>query len=271
MPELPEVETTRRGIEPYVLGRSITAVVVRQPKLRWPMPDRLASLLQGHCIRTLDRRGKYLLFGLSTGTLIAHLGMSGSLRLVTEDVLVGAHDHLDIRFDSGRVLRYTDPRRFGAILWTEQDPLQHSLLHPLGPEPLEAEFHGDYLHRLSRGRGLPIKSFIMDSHVVVGVGNIYANEALFLAGIYPKRAAGKISLSRYRHLAEVIKTVLAQAIAEGGTTLRDFVGGDGKRGYFKQSLNVYGRGGMDCITCHSPLREIRLGQRTTVYCTQCQR
>ncbi|MCF7980731.1 MAG: bifunctional DNA-formamidopyrimidine glycosylase/DNA-(apurinic or apyrimidinic site) lyase [Pseudomonadales bacterium] len=270
MPELPEVETTRRGIEPYVVGQFISGVRVRHRQLRWPIPDDLNGLLKGQQVLALTRRGKYLLFEMSAGTLLVHLGMSGSLRLVSDVASVGAHDHLDIMLGSGQVLRYTDPRRFGAILWTEQDPMQHSLLSALGPEPLQPEFDGDYLYRQSRQRTCAVKSFIMDGHVVVGVGNIYACEALFTAGIHPKRAAGRISLLRYRHLAEVIKTVLEQAIAQGGTTLRDFVGGDGKPGYFKQSLKVYGRGGMACQVCNLPLREIRLGQRTTVYCWHCQ-
>lgn len=271
MPELPEVETTRRGIEPHIKGQRITRVVVRQPKLRWPVPADLAQLLTGQQILSVGRRAKYLLFATQTGTLIGHLGMSGSLRIVPADTPAGAHDHLDFRLASGQMLRYTDPRRFGAMLWSETDPLEHPLLAGLGPEPLASEFCGDYLFRLSRGRSVPVKQFIMDGHVVVGVGNIYANEALFQAGIHPKRAAGKVGLQRYCRLTEMIKGVLARSIEQGGTTLRDFVGGDGRPGYFKQSLNVYGRANQPCRGCGSPLREIRLGQRSTVYCSACQR
>lgn len=271
MPELPEVETTRRGIEPHIKGQRVTRVVVRQPKLRWPVPADLAELLTGQQILSVDRRAKYLLFATEAGTLIGHLGMSGSLRIVPADTPADPHDHLDFWLASGQMLRYTDPRRFGAMLWTEASPLEHPLLAGLGPEPLDSEFCGDYLFRMSRGRSVPVKQFIMDGHVVVGVGNIYANEALFQAGIHPKRAAGKVGLQRYCRLAEMIKGVLARSIEQGGTTLRDFVGGDGRPGYFKQSLNVYGRANQPCKGCGSPLREIRLGQRSTVYCSACQR
>lgn len=271
MPELPEVETTRRGIEPHILKQDIRDVIVRQSQLRWPVPGNLAELLRGSVIQSVGRRAKYLLVRTASGTLIIHLGMSGSLRLVSTDVAVGAHDHIDICLSSGKVLRYTDPRRFGAFLWSMQDPMEHKLLRDLGPEPLAEEFNGDLLYRLSRGRSASVKQFIMDGHIVVGVGNIYANEALYMAGIHPKRAAKRVSLARYRQLASAIKTVLGDAIAQGGTTLRDFVGGDGKPGYFKQKLNVYGRGGESCNQCGSCLSEIRQGQRSTVYCRHCQR
>lgn len=270
MPELPEVETTRRGIAPHVVDNSFVEVVVRQPRLRWPIPKNLAELLAGQRVRAVSRRAKYLLFTLPTGTLMIHLGMSGSLRLVSASNPVGAHDHVDFRLSGGHVLRYTDPRRFGAILWLEGDPFEHSLLKTLGPEPLSDAFSGDYLHQQAGSRKVPIKRFIMDGHVVVGVGNIYANEALYRAGIHPKRAVGRISLLRYHTLTQEIKNTLAQAIAEGGTTLKDFVGGDGKPGYFKQSLQVYGRGGMPCFGCGDDLKEIRLGQRSTVFCSKCQ-
>lgn len=271
MPELPEVETTRRGIAPHVIDKSFAEVVVRQPRLRWPIPADLPTLLAGQRVEAVSRRAKYLLFQLSTGTLMIHLGMSGSLRLVTAGAAIGAHDHVDFQLSNGNVLRYTDPRRFGAILWLEGDPFQHALLKALGPEPLSEDFSGDYLHQQAGVRKVPVKSFIMDGHVVVGVGNIYANEALYRAGIHPKRAAGRISLARYQTLAQEIKDTLAQAIASGGTTLKDFVGGDGKPGYFKQSLQVYGRAGLPCLGCGEELKEIRLGQRSTVFCSACQK
>lgn len=269
MPELPEVETTRRGIEPHVLGRRVKAVIVREPRLRWPVPEALQACA-GRTVKTLGRRGKYLLLGFSNGTLIIHLGMSGSLRIARADEPPGFHDHVDLVLAGGTCLRYCDPRRFGAWLWTEQAPERHPLLAHLGPEPLTAAFNTDYLMAQARGRKTAVKSFLMDSHVVVGVGNIYANEALFLAGIHPRRSAGRISAARYEKLVQAVKRVLADAIAAGGTTLRDFVGGDGKPGYFQQTLRVYGRGGQPCRTCSQPLTEIRLGQRTTVFCKTCQ-
>lgn len=269
MPELPEVETTRRGIAPHLLGKRVKTIEVRQPKLRWPVPDAIHDA-EKHKLLSLERRGKYLLFGFSNGTIIAHLGMSGSMRIAAEDEPPLFHDHVDMRCSDGTTLRYCDPRRFGAWLWTDKDPYEHSLLAKLGPEPLGDDFHLDYLFNKSRGRKGPIKSFIMDSHTVVGVGNIYANEALFMAGIHPKRAAGRVSKARYQGLVEAIKTVLTDAITMGGTTLRDFVGGDGKPGYFQQTLRVYGRASQPCIKCERPLEEIRLGQRATVFCKLCQ-
>jgi formamidopyrimidine-DNA glycosylase len=271
MPELPEVETTRRGIEPHLRGRTIGAVTVRQPRLRWPVPADLAALLPGRRIERVARRAKYLLVPFADGALVLHLGMSGSLRLIAADEPAGVHDHVDIALDSGRALRLTDPRRFGAVLWLTGDPFDHPLLAALGPEPLEAGFDGDYLFERSRGRSAPVKSFLMDGHVVVGVGNIYANEALFAAGIRPDRAAGRISRERYGRLAAEVKRILAHAIERGGTTLRDFVGGDGKPGYFQQELFAYGRGGEPCKVCRAPLVETRLGQRSTVHCRRCQR
>ena len=246
MPELPEVETTRRGIEPHVRGQRIERLVVRQPRLRWPIPVELAELLQGRTIERVERRGKYLLVPFAHGTLLIHLGMSGSLRIIETGLPVGKHDHVDIELSSGQVLRYTDPRRFGAMLWHAGDVSTHLLLAELGPEPLTDAFDGDYLFERSRGRSAPVKTFLMDSHIVVGVGNIYANEALFSAGIRPDRAAGRVSRARYVALADEVKRVLARSIKQGGTTLRDFVGGDGKPGYFRQQLNVYGRGGESC-------------------------
>lgn len=269
MPELPEVETTRRGIEPHVAGRVLTRVTVREPRLRWPVDERVATL-RDRPIRALSRRAKYLLLDLGGPQLGLHLGMSGTLRVVDEATPLRKHDHVDLHLDSGRVLRLNDPRRFGAVLYLT-DALTHPLLANLGPEPLEEAFDGDVLYRRSRGRKVPVKSFIMDNATVVGVGNIYAQESLFLAGIHPSRPAGRISLARYRGLAGAIRAVLARAIEAGGTTLRDFTSAEGQPGYFAQQLNVYGRAGQPCPRCGGPLRGGRHGQRSTVYCPVCQR
>ncbi len=271
MPELPEVETTRRGIEPHVVGRRVASVIVRQPRLRWPIAMELTETVPGQCIEGLRRRGKYLLLDTPQGTLLVHLGMSGSLRILAEPAPAGPHDHVDLLLEGGAMLRYNDPRRFGSMLWGGLSPYCHPLLLSMGPEPLSLSFTGLYLHRLSRGRRVPVKHFLMDSRVVPGVGNIYANEALHMAGIHPLRAAGRISLPRYQRLVQAVREVLENAIAMGGTTLRDFVGGDGRPGYFRQSLHVYGRGGEPCLHCGRPLLEKRSGQRSTVYCTRCQR
>lgn len=271
MPELPEVETTRRGIAPYVEGKTLKHIIIRQHCLRWPVAEGLNDLLAGLRIESVERRGKYLLFGTPAGTLLLHLGMSGSLRLVSAGQNVGKHDHIDFVFTDQTHLRFNDPRRFGAVLWTSQPAMEHQLLKDLGPEPLSPEFSGKLLYSLSRGRSAPVKSFIMDSHIVVGIGNIYANEALFMAGILPSRPAGKISLQRYIKLAESIRIVLELAIEQGGTTLRNFVNESGKPGYFKQQLAVYGRGQQACKRCQLPLIEVRISNRTTVYCSCCQR
>lgn len=272
MPELPEVETTRRGVEPYVLKNKVSALVCRQRQLRWPVPVKaIEKQFVGQTVSEVGRRGKYLLLNSSAGTLIIHLGMSGNLRVISADEPPGYHDHVDVVFTDGRALRLNDPRRFGSVLWTNKDIADHKLIHHLGPEPFDEQFDADYVHKLSRGRKAPVKTFVMDSKVVVGVGNIYANEALFKAGIHPKRAAGKISKERYKVLVSEIKKTLAHAIEQGGTTLKDFVGGDGKPGYFKQELLAYGRGDKPCVTCETPLKEIRLGQRSTVYCKVCQK
>lgn len=270
MPELPEVETTRRGIAPHVVGQRVRRVIVRDGRLRWPVPEDLDVRLSGQRIEAVERRAKYLLIRAESGTLIGHLGMSGSLRLVPADQPPAKHEHVDIELESGLSLRYTDPRRFGALLWT-QDPHAHVLLSKLGPEPLTEAFDGGRLYELSRGRSMAVKPFIMDNAVVVGVGNIYATEALFAAGIDPRREAGGISRARYLKLAIEIKRVLAAAIEQGGTTLRDFIGGDGQPGYFQQELFVYGRGGQPCKVCGTELREVKLGQRASVYCPRCQR
>lgn len=273
MPELPEVETTRRGIEPHVKGRRVSRVWVRQPILRWPVSEELGQALTGKIIEGIGRRAKYLLFRTGSGQMMVHLGMSGSLRMLPADTAPQAHDHIDILLDNDRLLRFTDPRRFGSVFWIDNTDLipDHWLLDELGPEPLSDDFDGDYLFNLSRGRKTAVKTFLMNSHVVVGVGNIYANEALFDAGIRPDRLAGRISLERYRGLADAVRAVLNNAIAAGGTTLRDFVREDGSPGYFRQDLKVYGRGDKPCLTCGRPLKESRLGQRTTVFCQACQR
>jgi len=271
MPELPEVETTRRGIEPWLAGSRVQGVRVRQRRLRWPVPRRLDRELPGRRIAGLDRRAKYILMKAGSGTVIMHLGMSGSLRIMADGQPAGAHDHVDFTFDSGRVLRFTDPRRFGSILWTTRSPATHPLLKHLGPEPLDIAFSGEYLYQRSRDRRLAVKNFIMDSRIVVGVGNIYASESLFRAGIHPSRAAGRISLARYEQLVAAIQEVLAAAIRAGGTTLRDFTGGDGKPGYFVHELAVYDRADKPCLACASPLRRKVIGQRSTYYCQHCQR
>jgi len=270
MPELPEVETTRRGIAPYIEGQTVRQVVIRQPQLRWPVTEGLAQILCGLSIQSVSRRAKYLLFATDAGTLIVHLGMSGSLRIVTTGQGAGKHDHIDVIFSDNTLLRFNDPRRFGAVLWTAAPVSEHQLLSNLGPEPLLSDFSGELLYSLSRNRKVPVKSFIMDSHIVVGVGNIYANEALFMAGILPSRAAGRISLVRYRTLAECIREVLQNAIRQGGTTLRDYVNESGNPGYFKQQLRVYGRAGLPCVDCQQPLQEVRLANRSTVFCGACQ-
>lgn len=269
MPELPEVETTRRGIAPALTGHRVTQVHIHEPRLRWPVPPELAAL-RGQCIRAVGRRGKYLLLNADSGTALVHLGMSGSLRLAPPGTPRKPHDHVELMLDSGLVLRFHDPRRFGCFLWLTDDPAQHPLLAPLGPEPLEPGFDGLHLWQLARRRSAPVKAFIMDSHVVVGVGNIYANEALFRSGIHPLREARRISAARYERLATEIRDLLAWAITRGGTTLRDFVNSDGEPGYFQLELDVYGRAGEPCRQCGQPLREQRLAGRSTVYCTQCQ-
>ncbi|WP_280550745.1 MULTISPECIES: bifunctional DNA-formamidopyrimidine glycosylase/DNA-(apurinic or apyrimidinic site) lyase [unclassified Halomonas] len=277
MPELPEVETTRRGIAPHVEGREIVEVIVRQARLRVPVPADLVERLVGARIGVLARRAKYLLLPLSRpgqgeggGTLLWHLGMSGSLRIARLGELPKKHDHVDLVLDDGGILRYHDPRRFGFVDWLAEGPAPDARLARLGPEPLSDAFDGARLFDLSRRRRLTVKPFLMDNAVVVGVGNIYAAEALFLAGIDPRRAAGRIARRRYDRLAAAVREVLAAAITQGGTTLRDFVGGTGEPGYFKQRLNVYGRDGQPCRRCGSELRLVTLGQRASVFCGQCQ-
>jgi formamidopyrimidine-DNA glycosylase len=271
MPELPEVETARRGIAPHLIGERIRAVVVRQKQLRWPIPAALVKSLPGQIIRAVERRAKYILLRTDAGTALLHLGMSGSLRIVPCSTAPLKADHVDIALANGQCLRLRDPRRFGSLLWTTGDPAQHKLLRNLGPEPLGPDFTGDYLFRASRGRKLAARDFLMNSHVLAGVGNIYANEALFLAGIRPNRAAGRISRERCQRLAEAIRDTLEGAIRAGGTTLRDFQNADGLPGYFQQTLNVYGRKGELCRACGKPIRAIKLGQRSAFYCPSCQR
>ena len=270
MPELPEVETTRRGISPFLVGQTVQTVTIRQRQLRWPIPAELDNALPGQIITAVNRRAKYVLLQTAAGTALVHLGMSGSLRITDCDTAWKKHDHVSIELNNGRCLRLHDPRRFGALLWTSAPVEQHPLLQKLGPEPLGNNFNGPYLYDLSRQRRTPVKLFIMDGTVVVGAGNIYASEALFMAGIDPRRTAGRISLARYEKLATAIRQVLQEAIAQGGTTLRDFVGGQGEPGYFKQYLRVYDRQGEPCRSCQTPIRQIRLGQRSSYYCPHCQ-
>lgn len=269
MPELPEVETTLRGVEPYLSNAVISAVEVRDRRLRWPVSEQLLTL-NNQQVRGLIRRGKYIIIQLDSAALLVHLGMSGSLRVLDAGLAPKKHDHVDIIMANGHIIRYNDPRRFGCVLWTESWE-QHSLIRGLGPEPLGEDFTAKYLYQRAKGKKVSIKQYLMNGEVVVGVGNIYANEALFLAGISPKRAAGNISMVRIEALVEAIKTVLHAAIAQGGTTLKDFVNSDGSPGYFKQQLLVYGRGGMPCTRCQTSLKEVRQNQRTTVYCPCCQR
>lgn len=267
MPELPEVEITRRGITP-IAGQTVSAVIVRNPNLRWPVPAGLQRRLAGQVLRTIDRRSKYLLLRFDHGSLIMHLGMSGSLRIVKAGAPAGVHDHFDLVMGQ-TALRLRDPRRFGAVLWSTQ-PEQHVLLRDLGPEPLEAGFDERTLHDASRGRRVAVKQFIMDNRIVVGVGNIYANESLFRAGINPHRSAGRISLARYAKLSACIRQTLRDALLAGGSTLRDYVHTDGSEGYFQLDYFVYGRDGLPCRQCSSPIRVSRAGQRATFHCPNCQ-
>lgn len=269
MPELPEVETTRRGLRPHAVNQRIVRLSVREPRLRWPVPTDLPGKVQQQVVRDIDRRAKYLLFRFDHGVMISHLGMSGSWRVLTEPAPLRLHDHIELELGDATLLRYHDPRRFGCLLWTEK-PDDHPLLKTLGPEPLTDDFDGAYLFRRSRGKSVAIKTFLMDNHVVVGVGNIYAQEALFLAGIRPGIAAGRISRTRYLQLGDIIRQLLNNAITQGGTTLRDFVNSDGEPGYFAQQLFVYGREDLPCRRCATPIKALRQANRTTSYCPQCQ-
>lgn len=270
LPELPEVETSRRGIAPWLVGKQIQSVIVRDRRLRWPVPEGIERQLSGQTIRALRRRAKYLLFDTDGGTALLHLGMSGSVRIIDHDEPAAKHDHIDIQLATGKAMRFRDPRRFGSFLWADKAD-EHPLLKFLGPEPLADDFDGDYLWNAARGRRVSIKPFIMNASVVVGVGNIYASESLFGAGIHPKRRADRIARARMILLADTIKNVLAQAIKAGGTTLRDFHGSDGEPGYFQQSLDVYGRDNKPCNNCGTPVTVVTLGQRSTYYCKNCQR
>jgi formamidopyrimidine-DNA glycosylase len=270
MPELPEVETTKLGLAPLLAGKKVSAVIIRQAQLRWPIASNLASKITENCVHAVTRRGKYLLIGIGDGTLIIHLGMSGSLRFLQQATPPSKHDHVDIAFKSGELLRFNDPRRFGSLHFTTT-PQEHRLLRHLGPEPLEETFTANYLWRQSRERRVAIKPHLMNGRIVVGVGNIYASEALFRAGIHPMRAAGRVAERRFPALVAAIRAVLMEAIEAGGTTLRDFVGGDGRPGYFQQELFVYGREGLPCLQCKSPIKNRVLGQRASYYCSTCQR
>jgi formamidopyrimidine-DNA glycosylase len=271
MPELPEVETTRRGIAPVLEGHRVRDLVVRERRLRWPVPKGLEKRLRGQIIRHVERRAKYLLLDTANGTAMVHLGMSGSMRIVESGAVPETHDHFDIVTDNGEIVRFNDPRRFGSLLWAGKSPDQHPLLAALGPEPLGTDFTGAYLWQSGRGRRVAIKQHIMNSKVVAGVGNIYASESLFRAGIHPARAAGRIAMPRMERLVQEIRAVLQDAISQGGTTLRDYRGGDGKPGYFKQKLLVYERGGQTCNQCGDLIKQTVQGQRATYYCSSCQR
>lgn len=272
MPELPEVETTRRGIEPHLRERRIVSLEVREPRLRWPVAPELAGTLPGGRITGVTRRAKYLLIEVAErGTLLWHLGMSGSLRVCEAEEPPMAHDHVDLCLEDGRRLRFNDPRRFGFLLWTTGPPEQHPRLAGLGPEPLSPEFHADWLYQRSRGRRVAVKAFLMNPEIVVGVGNIYACEALYAAGIHPSRPAGRIARHRYRNLVTAVRELLAAAIEKGGTTLRDFVNSDGRPGYFRQSLKVYDHEGEPCPACGGTIRRRLIGQRSSFFCPHCQR
>ena len=271
MPELPEVETTRRGLEPLLVGQRIRTVVVRNRQLRLPVPRRLAQLIAGATVRSLARRGKYLLVECGTGTLILHLGMSGRLWVVADGAAPAPHDHFDLVLDNGMVVRLRDPRRFGLVLWQPGNPLAHALLAKIGPEPLSAEFDGAWLHRVTRTRGAAIKHVLMDGHVVAGVGNIYANEALFRAGISPRTSARRLSRERCHVLAAKIRETLELAINAGGSSLRDYVRSDGRAGNYQSQFLVYDRAGEPCHRCGASIKEIRQGQRSTFFCPKCQR
>ena len=281
MPELPEVETTRLGLLPKVQGRRILMVTVRDRRLRWPIPGNLAKQLSGKTVVDISRRGKYLLWDCRSDTgvnaqrgyLLSHLGMSGSLRLIhngDHGHTPQIHDHLDIAFDDGTIVRYTDPRRFGAMLWIAGPQPAHALLDSLGPEPLSPDFDATYLHAVAKGRSVSVKEFIMNGRVVVGVGNIYASEALFRAGIHPRRVAGKVSIARFERLVDAIKLTLANAIKAGGSSLRNYVHASGELGYFQVNACVYDRDKLPCRVCQSPIRSIRQGQRSTYFCPRCQ-
>lgn len=271
MPELPEVETTKRGIAHALLGARVLDAMVRERRLRWPIAANFEAAVRGQTVRSVERRAKYILVGFDDGTLILHLGMSGSLRLVKPGTAPRAHDHWDLQLDSGWLLRFHDPRRFGSLHWTDAEPQHHPLLLNLAPEPLGAAFDAAYLYRATRKRSVAIKQLLMNSHIVVGVGNIYASEALFHARIAPRRQARRITKAEAARLAEAVKKVLSDAIKIGGTTLRDYVDPDGSPGYFRQKLFVYERAGSACRVCKAPVKQFTQGQRSTYWCSTCQR
>ncbi len=279
MPELPEVETTLNGLRPSLLGARIARLVVRERRLRWPVEARLESKVRGRTVTAMRRRGKYMVINLDRGGLLMHLGMSGSFRVLAKETAAATglglkpepHDHYDLITDRGRIIRYRDPRRFGCLLWAAGDPMTHARIRALGVEPLEPSFNGAHLHRAARGRRLAVKSLLMDGRVVVGIGNIYASEALFDAGIHPLRGCHRVSEQRYRRLAESVQKILSAAILRGGSTIRDFAGADGQPGYFEQELMVYGREDEPCRGCGVRIRNVTVGQRSTFYCPRCQR
>ena len=271
MPELPEVETTRRGIEPHAVGRKIVALTIHEPRLRWPVQSDLPSLVAGQRVLHAKRRAKYLLLELESGTLMLHLGMSGSFRVLPADTPRLTHDHFDLLLDSGSTLRFNDPRRFGSLHYIIGDPNEHPLLADLAPEPLDDAFNAEYLWQTTRGRRVTIKQLLMNSKLVVGVGNIYASEALFRAKVRPRRQARSLSRAEVARLTKAVRTVLAMAIRVGGTTLRDYVGADGVPGYFKQKLFVYERAQQPCRKCGTPVRQLTQGQRSTYFCPTCQK
>jgi len=270
MPELPEVEVCRLGISPHVIGQTVNRVIVRNARLRWPIPEEVNNLV-AEKVQAVDRRSKYLLLRFNSGTLLIHLGMSGTIRVISDKTPAAKHDHFELALSNQKLLRLNDPRRFGAVLWFADHIDEQGILAKLGPEPLSDDFSYGYLFAKAKNRKVPIKTFLMDNHVVVGVGNIYANEALFQAGILPTTPVNRISEARFDRLTDIIKQVLSHAIAQGGTTLKDFTQADGRPGYFAQSLYVYGRAGKPCLSCQTPLEEVRQSNRSSVYCPNCQK
>jgi formamidopyrimidine-DNA glycosylase len=271
MPELPEVETTLRGIEKHIIGETVRKVVVRTDKLRWPIPVNLNSSLKGRSINSAERRAKYIFLNSDKGSLIVHLGMTGSLRVIDTNTPLQKHEHIDIQLTNGQVLRYKDPRKFGAFLWTSENPHEHKLIKKLGPEPLSNEFNADYLIDTCRKRKAAIKAHIMNQNIVVGIGNIYASEALYKAGIHPTKAAHRVSKEKLKLLVKTSKQTLKAAIKQGGTTLQDYINPDGAPGYFAIKLKVYGREGEPCTNCAKPIKAKVIGQRNSFYCTNCQK
>jgi formamidopyrimidine-DNA glycosylase len=271
MPELPEVETTRRGLERFVVGAQIRDLIVRNPHLRWPVSRSIARHVRGQQIKAINRRAKYLLIDCGTGNLLLHLGMSGSLRVLDQGAAAQKHDHIDLVLGNGKLVRFTDPRRFGSLHWTGTEPEQHPLLAQLGVEPLSAQFNAQWLHDATRGRSASIKHFLMDAHQVVGIGNIYASEALFLAAIDPRLCAGRLSLPRAGHVVSAVKDTLHEALAAGGSSLRNYRHSDGELGNFQLRCNVYARAGEACRRCEGTVRALRQGQRSTFFCPRCQR